>query len=102
MSAAYDFRLRTLHFLVLGFVRQEFVHELAQPRADFLAADVAELLAERPHRHHGLGHGAMSAGAADVREEAADEFAGVLRIAEVPPPPDQRSPHEAGRDGPIV
>ena len=39
---------------------------------------------KRAHRHDGLGHRAVAAGAAERREVLPDELAGVARVAEVP------------------
>ena len=60
------------------------------------AGDVAELLAERAHRHDRLGHRTVAAGAADVGEEPPGELAGVLRVAEVPDRDDQRLVDDPG------
>ena len=43
----------------------------------------------------------MTAGAADVREVTSDEFAGVLRVAEVPHRDDERLVDDAGDDRPL-
>ena len=58
-------------------------------------------VAERLQRHDRLGHGAMAAGAADVGEVAADELAGVLRVAEIPDRNHERVVDDAGDDRPL-
>ena len=62
---------------------------------------VAELLPERAHRHHGLGHRPVTARAADVGEEPPREFTGVLRVPQVPHRDDQRLVDDPRDDGPL-
>ena len=66
-----------------GDVAQEGRGHLAQAQRDVRVAQVAVLLDEALPRHDGLGHRAVTAGAADVAEPALHELAGVPRVAEV-------------------
>ena len=45
--------------------------------SELIGRQVAELVLEGLQRHHGLRHGAMTTGAADVGKVFPDEFAGV-------------------------
>src|SRR4030095_10169050 len=46
-------------------------------------ADLAEAFSEAIERHHSLGHGAVTAGAADVVIEPLHDVAGALDVADI-------------------
>src|SRR5690349_2194315 len=82
-------------------VGQELFGELADAGGDADARQVAELTTKAFHRHDGLGHGAMPAGAADVREVRLHELAGVARVAEVPDAHDELAADDARHHRPL-
>ena len=81
------------------------VQELERHRQDALGELVgrqgAELAAEGLDGDHGLGHGAVAAGVADVGEVLPHELAGVARVAEIPHRHHERVADEAGDDRPL-
>src|SRR6185503_10189710 len=75
LAFAFLFCLLTFAFLLV----QERLDERVQALGHGVGAEIAEFVAEVPHRHDGLGHRAVAARAPDIRKEPAYEFAGVLR-----------------------
>src|SRR5262245_25169698 len=80
---------------------KKLLDEVLQADANLVSVTDAKLLAERRERHHRLGHGPVSTGAANVREEAAHELAGIFRVAEVPDRDDEVVVDDAADDGPL-
>ena len=56
---------------------QELEREVEDLVRELIGLKIPELIAEGAQRHHGLGHRAMAACAADVVEVLPDELAGV-------------------------